>query len=77
MSRIIFCSFLKCKTEGLDTKVYPGIIGKRIYNEISKQAWQKWINKQTILINEKKLNLINDKDRKILENEMIDFLFKK
>ncbi|PPI86464.1 oxidative damage protection protein [Candidatus Pantoea edessiphila] len=76
MNRIIFCSFLRCESEGQEYQVYPGDIGKRIYNEISKKAWKLWIEKQTILINEKKLNLINQKDRKILEDEMIKFLFK-
>ncbi|MBK4775753.1 oxidative damage protection protein [Candidatus Pantoea edessiphila] len=76
MSRIIFCNFLKRKAEGQDFQVYPGNIGDRIYNEISKEAWGKWIEKQTILINEKKLKLIHQEDRKILENEMIKFLFK-
>ncbi|PPI87836.1 oxidative damage protection protein [Candidatus Pantoea edessiphila] len=76
MSRTVFCAFLQCQSEGLDFQVYPGSIGKRIHNEISKKAWQQWINKQTTLINENKLNLINQNDRKFLENEMIKFLFK-
>ena len=76
MNRIIFCNFLKREAEGQDLQFYPGNIGKRIYNEISKEAWKQWIEKQTILINERKLKLINQEDRKILENEMINFLFK-
>ncbi|MXP51305.1 oxidative damage protection protein [Pantoea sp. SoEX] len=76
MNRIIFCNFLRRKAEGMDFQIYPGKIGKRIYNEISQEAWEHWTKKQTILINEKKLKLINLEDRKILENEMIKFLFK-
>ncbi|CAL4044043.1 oxidative damage protection protein [Buchnera aphidicola] len=76
MNRIIFCKFLKKKAEGQDYQIYPGTLGKRIYNEISKLAWNMWISKQTILINEKKLNTFSVNDRKIIEKHMINFLFK-
>ena len=61
--------------EGQDFQLYPGDVGKRIYNEISKEAWGEWMKKQTMLINEKKLNMMNVDDRKLLEEEMIKFLF--
>lgn len=76
MSRTIFCTFLQKDAEAQDFQVYPGDIGKRIFNEISKFAWEKWMKKQTMLINEKKLNMINLSDRHFLEKEMIQFLFK-
>lgn len=75
MSRTIFCTFLKTDAEGQDFQLYPGEIGKRIYNEISKEAWSQWITKQTMLINEKKLSMMNVEDRKLLEQEMVNFLF--
>ncbi|MBH3108990.1 oxidative damage protection protein [Serratia ureilytica] len=75
MSRTIFCTFLQCDAEGQDFQLYPGDVGKRIYNEISKEAWGEWMKKQTMLINEKKLNMMNVDDRKLLEEEMIKFLF--
>ena len=75
MSRTIFCTFLKKEAEGQDFQLYPGEIGKRIYNEISKEAWSQWIAKQTMLINEKKLSMMNVEDRKLLEQEMVNFLF--
>ncbi|EIC82524.1 oxidative damage protection protein [Serratia sp. M24T3] len=53
MSRTIFCTFLNKEAEGQDFQLYPGEIGKRIYNEISKEAWSEWMKKQTMLINEK------------------------
>lgn len=74
-NRIIFCSFLKKNTIGLDYQFYPGEIGQKIYNEISQIAWSKWIKKQTKIINEKKLNMFSENDRKIIENKMIKFLF--
>ncbi len=75
MSRIIYCTFLKRKAEGQDFQSYPGKLGKRIYDNISKEAWAQWQIRQTILINEKKLSMINIADRKLLKQEMIDFLF--
>ena len=52
MSRTIFCTFLQREAEGQDFQLYPGELGKRIYNEISKEAWAQWQHKQTMLINE-------------------------
>lgn len=75
MSRTIFCTFLQRDADGQDFQLYPGDIGKRIYNEISKEAWGEWMKKQTMLINEKKLNMMNVDDRKMLEAEMVKFLF--
>jgi len=62
MSRTIFCTFLKRDAEGQDFQLYPGEIGKRIFNEISKEAWSQWMSKQTMLINEKKLSMMNPHD---------------
>jgi Fe-S cluster biosynthesis and repair protein YggX len=71
MSRTIFCTFLQRDAEGQDFQLYPGELGKRIYNEISKEAWSQWQKKQTMLINEKKLNMMNVEHRKLLEQEMV------
>lgn len=75
MSRTIFCTYLRREAEGQDFQLYPGEIGKRIFNEISKEAWAEWMKKQTMLINEKKLSMMNPEDRKLLEGEMTKFLF--
>ncbi|MFP3029167.1 MAG: oxidative damage protection protein [Arsenophonus sp.] len=75
MSRTIFCAFLQREAKGLDFQLYPGEIGKRIYNQISKEAWGQWMIKQTMLINKKKLSMMNPEDQKLLEQEMIKFLF--
>ncbi|BEU80239.1 hypothetical protein EAG21025_35520 [Enterobacter asburiae] len=58
MARTIFCTFLQRDAEGQDFQLYPGDLGKRIYNEISKEAWGQWQKKQTMLINEKKLSMM-------------------
>jgi len=71
MARTVFCEYLKQDAEGLDFQLYPGELGKRIFNSISKQAWGEWIKKQTMLVNEKKLNMMNAEHRKLLEEESI------
>ncbi|MDQ1237277.1 MAG: iron-sulfur cluster protector protein [Wigglesworthia glossinidia] len=73
----VFCIFLNKISEKLKYPPYPGILGERIYNNISEKAWKIWQNHQTMLINEQKLNMLNIYDRKLIENHMIDFLFKK
>ncbi|MER2490648.1 oxidative damage protection protein [Catenovulum sediminis] len=75
MARTVQCQYLNKEAEGLDFQLYPGEIGKRIFDNISKEAWALWQKKQTMLINEKKLNMMNPDDRKVLETEMVGFLF--
>lgn len=75
MSRMIYCHFFKKDAEGLNFQLYPGELGKRIFNEISKEAWGEWMKKQTMLINENKMNMMNPEHRKQIENEMVKFLF--
>ncbi|CAL4324573.1 putative Fe(2+)-trafficking protein [Buchnera aphidicola (Chaitophorus sp. 3695)] len=77
MKRKIYCVFFKKKMTGLKYIVYPGKLGEKIYKNISKKAWNQWIKKQTILINENKLNMLNLKDQKIIYKKMYNFLFKK
>ncbi|XPE40034.1 oxidative damage protection protein [Shigella flexneri] len=74
MSRTIFVLSCNAKQKA---RIFSctGKVGKRIYNEISKEAWAQWQHKQTMLINEKKLNMMNVEHRKLLEQEMINFLF--
>lgn len=77
MSRTVFCEYLQQDAEGLDFQLYPGELGKRIFNHISKQAWAEWQKKQTMLINEKHLNMMSEDDRKFLEEQMVAFLFER
>ncbi len=60
---------------GLDFQLYPGELGKRIFDNISKEAWTEWQKKQVMLINEKKLNMMNLEHRQLLEKEMVNYLF--
>lgn len=75
MARTVFCEYLKQDAEGLDFQLYPGDIGTRIYNGISKQAWAEWQKKQVMLINEHKLSMLKVEDRQLLEDAMVGFLF--
>ncbi len=74
MARMVNCVKLGKEAEGLDMLTYPGELGQKIFDGISKEAWQSWVNHQTILMNEYRLSPINPKDRKFLEEEMEKFL---
>jgi Fe-S cluster biosynthesis and repair protein YggX len=73
MSRVVQCVFLKQEAPGLDRPPYPGDLGKRIYENVSKEAWARWLKQQTMLINEYRLSPIEPKARKFLEGEMEKF----
>ncbi|CAL4324491.1 oxidative damage protection protein [Buchnera aphidicola] len=77
MKKKIYCHFFQKKMTALNHKIYPGKLGEKIHNNISKKAWNLWNKKQIIFINEKKLNMSKTKHQKILEKKMINFLFKK
>ncbi len=75
MSRKIKCVMLGEDAEGLDYAPYPGDLGQRIFDNVSKQAWQKWLDHQKMLINENRLTPFEPDARKFLEAEMEKFFF--
>jgi len=75
MTRTVKCVLLDKEAEGLDYAPYPGELGQRIYDNVSKEAWQRWVGHQTMLINENRLTPIEPEARKFLETEMEKFLF--
>ncbi len=75
MTRTVQCVLLGSEAEGLDYVPYPGEIGQRIFENVSKQAWQQWLAHQTMLINENQLTPIEPTTRKLLEEEMEKFFF--
>ena len=77
MARMVFCQKYGKEMEGLITPPYPGKKGQEIYQSISKQAWQEWQAHQTMLINEKHLNMMMTEDRSYLQTEMDKFLSNK
>lgn len=75
MSRQVHCVRLNKEAEGLERVPYPGELGQRIFENVSKEAWQMWLQQQTMLINEYRLSPIEPKSREFLETEMEKFFF--
>jgi Fe-S cluster biosynthesis and repair protein YggX len=75
MPRTVHCVVLGTEAEGLDYAPYPGELGQRIYENVSKEGWQRWLRHQTMLINEYRLTPIDPKARKFLVAEMEKFFF--
>ena len=73
--RLVHCKLLQQELPGLAFQTYPGELGKRIFENFSQHAWQKWLAHQTILINEHRLSPIEPEHRKFLEGEMEKFFF--
>jgi Fe-S cluster biosynthesis and repair protein YggX len=75
MTRTVNCVVLGHEAEGLDRPPYPGELGQRIYEQVSKQAWQQWLAHQTMLINEYRLVVIEPQAREFLREQMEQFFF--
>ena len=75
MARTIQCKHLNKEGEGLDFAPYPGELGKRLWESVSKEAWQEWIRHQTMLVNENRLNLADARARKYLATQMEKYFF--
>lgn len=75
MTRTVHCAKLKKDAEGLDFPPFPGPQGERIFNNVSKEAWQAWLKHQTILINEYRLNVLDPESKALLKKEREKFLF--
>ena len=75
MARTVQCTYLKKEAEGLDFSPYPGDLGARIYNNISKEAFELWKRHQTMLVNENRLNLADARARQYLARQMENHFF--
>lgn len=75
MTRMIHCVKLDQELSGLDRAPYPGVLGQRIYDSISKEAWQQWLQHQTMLVNEYRLSMFEPKAKQFLLSEMEKYLF--
>jgi Fe-S cluster biosynthesis and repair protein YggX len=75
MTRKVQCAKIKEELEGLDFAPFPGEMGKKVYEHVSKEAWKQWLAQQTILINEYRLSSLDPKARSFLQEEMEKFLF--
>jgi len=75
MSRTVHCIKLGQDAAGLDRQPYPGELGKRIFEQVSQPAWAQWLRHQTMLINENRLNPMDPKSRRFLEDQMERYFF--
>ena len=75
MTRMVNCIKLGQEAEGLDNAPYPGELGQRILENVSKEAWKGWLGHQTILLNENRLSPINPEHRAFLEKAMENYFF--
>ena len=75
MPRTVNCPVLGAEAEGLEYQPYPGELGQRIFDTVSKEGWQRWLKHQTMLINEYRLTPVDPKARKFLVAEMEKFFF--
>ncbi|NKB62415.1 MAG: oxidative damage protection protein [Gammaproteobacteria bacterium] len=75
MTRIVKCSLLGSEAEGLDKPPYPGELGQRIYENVSKDAWQQWLERLVMIINEYQLNSSDLSNQLLIEQHLVGFLF--
>ena len=75
MTRTVQCVILKSEAPGLDRPPYPGPLGQRIFESVSREGWSRWVKHQVMLINEYRLTPVDPKARKFLEAEMEKYFF--
>jgi Fe-S cluster biosynthesis and repair protein YggX len=75
MPRTVFCHVLQREAEGLDFQPHTGALGQRIFENISREAWQRWLTHLTVLINDSGLSTADPASMKIIEQHMLGFLF--
>jgi Fe-S cluster biosynthesis and repair protein YggX len=80
MTRTVICRKYQRELEGLDAPPMPGPKGQQIFETVSRQAWADWQALQTMLINERHLDLrdpavrryLSEQREKFLDNEDVD-----
>jgi Fe-S cluster biosynthesis and repair protein YggX len=75
MARIVYCLRLKRETEGLNAPPYPGALGERIYENISREAWQQWLVHLSTLLSSYRLSSADPASLAFIEQHMLNFLF--
>ena len=76
MNRVVFCQVLQREAEGLNELPHPGDLGQRIYDTVSAEGWNKWLERLSSIINENQLNTADPKSLELIEQHMLGFLFK-
>jgi Fe-S cluster biosynthesis and repair protein YggX len=75
MARTVQCVVLKREAEGLERPPYPGALGQRIYDHVSKEAWQQWLQRLTMIINDYQLSTADPKSVTEIEQHMLGYFF--
>lgn len=75
MPRMVYCQVLKAEAEGLDRPPHPGDLGERIYQNISREGWRRWLERLTTIINENRLSTADPETLALIEQHMLGFLF--
>ena len=73
--RLVECVVLKQSAEGLDSPPYPGTLGERIFENVSKDGWQQWLERLVLIINENQLTTADPDSLNFIEQHMLGFLF--
>ena len=75
MARMVHCVVIKREAEGLDEPPHPGELGRRIYENVSKEGWTEWLQRLQMIINENQLNSADARSIEVIEQHMLGFLF--
>lgn len=75
MAHTVYCQVLKQEAEGLDRPPHPGALGQRIYENVSKEGWQKWLERLTMIMNENRISTADRRSIELIEQHMVGFLF--
>jgi Fe-S cluster biosynthesis and repair protein YggX len=75
MPRNVFCLVLQNEAEGLERPPHPGELGQRIYQHISREGWQQWLQRLAAIMNENRLSTADPKTLELIEQHMVGFLF--
>jgi len=75
MTKMVKCVVLKAEAEGLDKPPHPGELGIRIYENVSREGWQSWLERLTTIINENGLTTADEKAIELIEKHMLGFFF--
>ena len=75
MVRTVFCQVLKTDSAGLETPPYPGDLGQRIFDNVSSEGWNQWLQRLTSIINENQLSTADPSNIAVIEQHMLGFLF--
>ncbi len=76
MTRTVNCALLGKELPGLEEVPYPGELGERVYENVSAQAWQQWLERLVMIVNEYQLNTSEPRSLKTVEQHMVGYLFK-